>query len=121
MSDDKKNPLDVLEELLKDTGNGAVSGSGSNNSDPSKPVEKTKEELERELEQKRIEFEQSQEEQKRIDDQKLIKQRQAISGIQDSQEYKARVQQDSAKKDDEEKQTVASDGFEIDQLGHKKV
>lgn len=120
MADDNKNPLDVLEELLKDKSGGAGSGDDKKENEED---EKAKEEkaAEAELEQKRQEYEQKQKEQAVIDEQKLVEHKQAIVGIRDSKEYKAKVDQEAEKKIEIEKKTVASDGFEIDQLGHTKV
>ena len=119
MADDNKNPLDVLEELLNDTPGGAKGGGSGG--DSAKPKEKTEEELAVELEQKRKEYEQKHKEQKVVDDQKLVEQREAIVGIKDTKEYQARVQQDAEKKSEDEQKAVASDGFEISQLDHTKV
>ena len=132
MADDNKNPLDVLEELLKqsDVGKSASksgAGSGSNAAGltdeeiEAKPDEKTEQELAQELEQRRQEYEQKEKERKIVDEQKVVEQREAITSIKDSQEYKARVQQDSDKKIEIENKVTASDGFEIDQLDHTKV
>ncbi len=132
MADDNKNPLDVLEELLKqsDAGKSASksgAGSGSNAAGlideeiEAKPDEKTEQELAQELEQRRQEYEQKEKERKIVDEQKVVEQREAITSIKDSQEYKARVQQDSDKKIEIENKVTASDGYEIDQLDHTKV
>lgn len=115
MSDDK-NPLDVLEDLLNENSKG-----GSGSGDPKKPAEKTDEELAKELEQRRKEYEQKHQEQTAVDEQKLVEQRQAILSIKDTKEYHARVQQESEKQVESEKKAQAADGFEITQLGHTKV
>ncbi|MBU0974308.1 hypothetical protein KKD03_01245 [Patescibacteria group bacterium] len=124
MADDNKNPLDVLEELLNQSGGGAGTGGGKVTASANE-AEKVKEEAEKkladELVEQRLEFEQQQAEQGVVDEIKLVEQREAITKIKDSEEYKARVQQDTDKKVDEEKKIVATDGFEIDQLDHKKV
>jgi len=133
MADDNKNPLDVLEELLVETKNSDV-GSGATNSgsksagsssandaNSMKQPKKTEEELAAELKKTREEFEQKQKEQNVVDEKKLLAQKQAILSIKDSNEYKARVSQDTEKKTNSEKKIIAGEGFKIDQLGHKKV
>lgn len=125
MADDNKNPLDVLEELLNQSGGGAGSAAGKKNSPSPEEVAKEKEAAEKkladELEAKRLEFEQQQAEQTAVDKLKMAEQREEIIKIKDSDEYKARVQQDSDKKTSEDNKVIAGDGFEIDQLDHKKV
>lgn len=108
---DDKNPLDVLEELLKD------SGAGGAKTDPAKPAELTEEELE----QKRIEFEQKQAEQAQVDAQQLEQQKELLQTIKDTPQYQARVQQQEEAAAESEQKQQASDGFEITQLDHDKV
>jgi hypothetical protein len=121
MADDKKNPLDVLEELLSEKGGGGASGGSVSAPASAKPKEKTESELALELESKRQELEQQQQEQTAVDEEKLAEHREAIIKIKDTQEYKARVQQDSEKKTELDKKASAEDGFEINQLDHTKV
>ncbi|NCO12199.1 MAG: hypothetical protein COZ34_03570 [Candidatus Pacebacteria bacterium CG_4_10_14_3_um_filter_34_15] len=132
MADDNKNPLDVLEELLKQSGGGAGTGgagvgavAAGKASLSADEVAKIKEEAEKklaeELEVKRLELEQHQVEQSVVDEVKMAEQREEIVKIKDSDEYKARIQQDSDKKASDDNKIIAGDGFEIDQLDHKKV
>jgi hypothetical protein len=128
MADDNKNPLDVLEELLNQA-NSSKGGANSAGGGPAaatpdeaqKAKEKAEEDLAKELEAKRLEFEKQQAEQKVDDEQKLKEHREAIIKIKDTDQYKARVQQDSKKLNEDAQKVVASDGYEINQLDHTKV
>ncbi len=125
MADDNKNPLDVLEELLNQSSAGAGAAKSGNAALSAELAAKAKEAEEKkladELEAKRQELEQKQQDQIEADKLKLAEQIAAMAGIKDSDQYKARVQQDTDKKVADESKTSAGDGYEIDQLEHKKV
>ena len=114
---DDKNPLDVLEELLKDSGGGAAGAAGGKGAEAPKPGELSEEELE----QKRQEFEQKQAEQAQVDAQQLAQQHELLKTIKDTPEYQARVQQQEEAAAESEQKQQASDGFEITQLDHDKI
>lgn len=113
-STDDKNPLDVLEEILKD----AKSKGGAGNA-PSGP---SAEELAAQEEARQLaEAEQVMSEKKKDDEEKLKLQIQELQTITDTPENQARVEQIEEKKQQEANQKVADEGFEIEQLGHSKV
>lgn len=135
-SDDKKNPLDVLEQLLSEIdakaegkdpltnrlGIGGVSGADTDAA-TSEPAGPTPEEIAaQELEQKRIAFEKKKAEQQIIDDQLIAQQRQALEQeMSDGAANVARAQQDEQKKSEETQKKQAEDGFEILQIDHTKI
>ena len=106
---DDKDPLDVLEELLKDSGGGGAP--------PAKPGELT----EAELAQKRADFEEKKAEQLTADAKQLAQQQELLKTLTDTPQYKARVQQDEEKAEEDQQTGIALDGFEITQLDHDKV
>ena len=109
----KKNPLDVLEELLNQA-NEATSGKEAA-PDPEAEKAKESELIRKELEEKA--------KKQAIVDQQLIEvQRAALEeDRQHGSASQARTQQEDAKQQDRQSKAAASDGFEIDQLGHTKI
>jgi len=116
MADDDKNPLDVLEELLKDSGG----GSGAAPADPKKDL-KEGELTDEELAEKRQAFEEKKAEQTKVDAEDIVQQKVLLQSIKETPEYMARVQQDQDKADSAQSNEEASAGFEINQLGHDKI
>lgn len=112
---DDKNPLDVLEELLKDSG-----GSGSGGSQPAQDPQNG-ELSEEELAQKRAEFELKQQEQQEVDAQKLAQQQELLKTLKDTPQYQARVHQEEEKEQEKEAEEQAGDGYEVTQLKHDKI
>lgn len=112
---DDKNPLDVLEELLKDSG-----GSGGGGAQPAQTPQNG-ELSEEELAQKRAEFEQKQVEQQQVDAQKLAQQHELLKTLKDTPQYQARVHQEEEKVQEKEAEEQAADGYEVTQLKHDKV
>ncbi len=113
---DDKNPLDVLEELLKDSGSGSGSGS-SGGAAPAKEGELTEEELA----QKRLEFEQKKADQAVVDTADIEKQKALLETITQTPAYQARVQQEEAAVEQTVKNEEAAVGFDIKQLEHDKI
>ncbi|NCN06847.1 MAG: hypothetical protein GW946_03330 [Candidatus Pacebacteria bacterium] len=115
---DDKNPLDILEELLKDSGGGGAAAGGSKPAaQPSKPGELTEEELA----QKRAEFEEIKAEQNIEDAEQLVKQKELLKTLTQTPAYQARVQQEEEKVVEIKTAEEASAGFEITQLDHDKI
>lgn len=111
---DDKNPLDVLEEILKDAK--AKGGAGNAPSGPS-PEELAAEEEARQL----AEAQQVMAEKQNEDQQQIVQQIQELQTITQTPENQARLGQINDKKKKEESQKAAGEGFEIEQLGHSKV
>ena len=114
---DDKNPLDILEELLKDSGGGGAAGGSKPAAEPSKPGELTEEELA----QKRAEFEEIKAEQNIEDAEQLVKQKELLKTLTQTPAYQARVQQEEEKVVETKTAEEASAGFEITQLDHDKI
>lgn len=107
---DQKNPLDVLEELLKDSG-----GAGA---DPKAVADqKTEEEKARQM----AELEQKMAEQAKIDEQNIAAQQQLMESLKQTPQYQARVQQNEQKEQEKQEEETAGKGFEITQLKHDTV
>lgn len=120
----QKSPLDVLEELLKESqakagaagqGPGAPGGMGAMEPAPD-PNQPTPEQL-----QLQAEMEEKLRQQAIIDQQHLEEQRVALGQIKDTPQYKARVQQDQDKVDEQQSKQSAGQGFDIKQLEHTKI
>jgi len=144
-SGNKKNPLDVLEQLLNeiDAGSGGNSASSSGKDagggqstkltdklganpqteKPQEPAGPTPEEIAaQEQEQNRIEFEKKQAEQQIIDDQLIAQQRQALeTEMSNGTINVARAEQDEEKKTEVKEKKQAQEGFEVVQLDHTKI
>lgn len=124
---DQQNPLDVLEKLLDEIDQGKTSGTKPKSSDdaqvPAVPTGPTPEEIAaQDQEQRRIEFEQKQAEQKIIDQQKIEEQRKALDEEMASGTANiARASQDEEQKSKKSEKIQADEGFEIVQLDHTKI
>ncbi len=105
----QKNPLDVLEELLKD--------SGSAGADPKAVAKQTEEDKARQME----ELQQKIAQQAAIDEQKIAEQQKLLESLKETPQYQARVQQEEQKVQDKSQEDSAGKGFEITQLDHDKV
>lgn len=114
---DKKNPLDVLENLLSEIEETQGVPGKKKAEGPSK------EELEaQELEKKRKEYEAQQAEQAKLDAQLIEQQRAALEqNMLTSEENLARKEQDTQKAEEQQKRQAEQDGFEISQLDHSKI
>ncbi len=110
---DDRNPLDVLEELLKNDGDAAAKGDADALAED--------ERLEKERAQKRQEFEAKQVMQQDIDAQKIADQKKLLETIKNTPEYQARVQQEQQQQEETKQVAAATEGFEITQLTHDKV
>jgi hypothetical protein len=123
--EDKPNPLDVLEKLLDeiDQGKDPKSLGAKNSSKSGEPAGPTPEEIAaKELEEQKIEYERIKAEQKVIDDQKIIEQRDALANEMKTGEANvARANQDNEKKSEKEKKYQDQDGYEVVQLDHTKI
>ena len=117
-SSDDKNPLDVLEELLKDSGG---SGGGGAAGDPPKPELKPGELTDEELAQRREEFEQKKAIQTAEDTQKLAEQQELLKTLTQTPQYQARVQQEADHDAASAKEEEAGEGYEVTQLKHDKI
>lgn len=111
MSDDQKNPLDVLEELLQKTKQqqGGVDQTAT----------QEQEEAERLAQQQR--FEEEQQRQAELDAQNIAAQRASLETLKDTPQYQARVAQDTEDAQTKSDALNAQDGFRIEQLKHTKV
>ncbi len=110
----QKSPLDVLEEILNEAQ--AKQSATAAENEQSAEAQKAAEEEAKLAEVKAQEAAQVQ--------QDLIateQQKQAIQAETNSDAYKARVQQETQKKTDEEHHAEETKGYEIIQLGHTKV
>lgn len=108
MADDKKkSPLDILEDVLEDAKSASTAKKATKQADEEK---KKKEELEVMREQKKAEEEILIQEQ-------LSK----MNEISHSPAAQTRRAQEKAEVDKERDQESSQDGYEIHQLGHKKV
>ena len=116
---DDKNPLDVLEELLKDSGGGS-GAAGATGGGAEKPKEEG-ELSEAELAQKRLAFEQQKADQAVTDTVDIEKQKALLETIKQSPEYLARVQQEEAAVEQTAQGEEAAVGFDIKQLEHDKI
>lgn len=112
--DKKKNPLDVLEELLSQANEVVDEASGK--IDPAEEAKKKEEE------EQRKEFERKQAEQDALDQAMIAAQREALYEDRTQGSIaQARVQQDLEKQEQQDAQKQSEDGFEIPQLGHTKI
>lgn len=116
---DDKNPLDILEELLRDSGGsgGGAAGGPAEPAKPEEPAEPTPEEKAK----AREEIEQKMADQAVVDAQHVAEQQELLKSLKDTPQYQARVHQDQEKAENSQANQVASDGFEIDQLEHDKI
>ncbi len=114
---DQKNPLDVLEELLKESqAKIGPPGGGKAADAPAEPAGPTPEQL-----QQQAELEERLRQQAVLDQQAIEKRRIELLGLKDTPQYQARVQQDQAKADDLQSKDTAGQGFQILQLDHTKI
>lgn len=138
-SDDKRDPLQVLEELLAERQQSVQGGDTGSSNSPNLPTgstplapptplpgeppapnipppidETTKAQMEADL----LLAEQAQEEK---DEQEIEVQKQALENIKQTPEYQARVQQEQSDEEQSKQEQSAQDGFEIVQLSHKKT
>ncbi len=121
----KKNPLDVLEELLSEI-DGNDSGkkkAGGKNGAPAKPAGPTPEEIAaKELEENKRIYEEKKKKQAIIDAQLIAEQKRALEeNMQTSDENKARHEQKEEKQAQKAQKVTSSEGFEIPQLDHTKI
>ena len=108
MADDqKKSPLDILEDVLEDAKSASTAKKATLQAEEE---EQKKEELAVQGEQRKVE------EAKLIAEQ-LVK----MKEISQSPAEQARVAQDKAEVDESRDQKSSQAGYEIHQLGHKKV
>lgn len=111
MSDDQKNPLDVLEELLQKT---KQQQGGADHA-----ATQEQEEAERLAQQQRLEKEQQR--QAELDAQNIAAQRASLETLKETPQYQARAAQDAAEAQTKSDVLNAQDGFQIEQLKHTKV
>ncbi|HYD34660.1 MAG TPA: hypothetical protein VD999_01190 [Vitreimonas sp.] len=118
----QKSPLEILEEILGDAKNKAGAGAPAAESAQSAgavaadPAATSADEAAKLAEiQARIE------QQKIVDQQLLTQQLADLKQIEQTPEYQAKVSQEHAKEEADAAKVAATDGFEIVQLGHKKV
>ncbi len=117
----QRNPLDVLEELLKESQakvgapGGGLPGGGTGPV-PAEPAGPTPEQL-----QAQAEMEERLRQQAVIDQQAIEERRAELEQIKNTPQYQARVQQDQEKADQQQTQQAAGQGFDIKQLEHTKI
>lgn len=113
MSNDQKNPLDVLEELLQKTKE--KQGLGEDTA----AEQAEREEAEKAaIEQQRLEEAQRQ---AALDAQGILDQRASLKTLQDTPQYQARMAQEAETQQNKQQTLTAQDGFQIEQLKHTKV
>ncbi len=111
----QKSPLDILEELLKESGNsGASSQPTAPAAEPGQPTEEEKAKKLEELQEKMAE-------QAIEDKENIAKQQELLESLKQTPQYQARVQQNEEKAQTEADKDTAGQGFEITQLKHDKV
>lgn len=118
--DDQKNPLDVLEELLAQSQASAGGGApalGQPATNPTAPPEPDSAEVARQEAERQAAAAQ----QEQVDQQEIAAQRQALEAVKETPEYQARVQQIEEEKAEQTQQHANQDGFEVNQLEHKKI
>lgn len=116
----QKNPLDVLEELLKESqakvGGGSMPGMPGDPGAAAEPAGPTPEQL-----QLQAEYEEKLRQQAILDQQALEQKRAELEEIKHTPQYQARVQQDQEKADVQQAKSSAGQGFDIKQLEHTKI
>jgi len=109
---DDKNPLDVLEDILKE----AKAKGAAKNTGP------TPEEIAAQEEAEALKQAQQMQAEHRVQDQQeILVQISELDTIKDTPEYQAKVQQEQAAKDEKAEEQQSQDGFQIYQVGHKKI
>lgn len=112
---DDKNPLDVLEDILKE----AKAKGGKGDDQPTGP---TPEELAAQKETEDLAAATQVMAQKKAEDQiQIVEQIKELQTISDTPEYKAKVGQEEGEKATKDAQDAASEGYQINQVGHSKV
>lgn len=116
----QKNPLDALEQILKEAKEkaGQGKGEGTNTSDASEPPVQTQAEEEA---AKLAVIHQKAVEQGVVDQQAIEQQLSALQQVVATPEYQARVSQDEQKKVTDDEKSKHADANAIIQLGHTKV
>ena len=108
---DDKNPLDVLEDILKD-----AKAKGTNQKGPSP------EEIAAQQEAEALQKAQQMQAEHRVQDQQeILAQISQLETIKDTPEYHAKVEQEQQAQEEKADEQQAQDGFQIYQLGHKKI
>lgn len=105
----KKDPLDVLEDILAD----AKKVAGDAN--------QAKKDAEAEEQRKEAEMKAQMEQHAAQDAATLVIQQQELSQIAQTPEIQERIRQDQEKKQEEQAEKVAAQGYDIKQLGHTKL
>jgi hypothetical protein len=108
-----KSPLELLEDILKNNP-AAKSSAAAAPATPGQPTELSS--ADQEMGIARLE-----EERRLIDEQALAVKQAELAHITETPAYQARVQQNAAVEQANSDQVAAQDGFEIIQLGHKKI
>jgi hypothetical protein len=136
----KKSPLDILEELLNEVDDSPGSktkpseskpkadGSGSDLStldqeDQKPPSGPSPEELEaqKKLEEEKLNLERLKHEAEAKDQDLIDQQRSAIKSLDMEETQQIRLNQDEEKKQNQVKNKTDQEGYEVVQLGHKKI
>lgn len=113
-SGDDKNPLDVLEGILKD-----AKAKGQGGTKPSGPTE---EEIAAQKEAEELAKAQSVMAQKQVEDQQqILEQMDQLQAIKGAPENLAREEQIAEQKQEDDATEQAQDGFNIVQVGHSKI
>lgn len=120
----KKTPLEILEEILKESqdGEAAKAADGQASGDPSaEPLADNPEASALPSEDYTEEYKQLLEEQKLRDQQMIASQRQMLVGVADTPENQARVSQIEEAQELKEQQAADQDGYTIQQISHTKI
>jgi hypothetical protein len=117
---DQKNPLDALEQILKEAKQKADQGKGGvgNTSDSTEPPEQNQADEEA---RKLAVIQQKADEQGVVDQQAIEQQLVELQQVVTTPEYQARVSQDEQKKVTDDEKRLRADQNAIIQLGHTKV